>query len=205
MPSTSMNSSQASRKQPTPPSSPPQHPACLTPCVELRAFGIKVTPEKAREIFAVLDVDRSGVLSKADFLNTLKSAVKEAGDRFKKKRSTMVRKVAEVQPEVAMPFHHFQSMFRSRLKAFMMQDRTIMRDLWRKYDVHDRGILDLNQLGDLIRDCGIHVPASDAADNEDSNSGRPSERWSVEQFMASLSGGKKTMFYQDFVANILVK
>ena len=147
-------------------------------------------------MFKVLDIDRSGVLNKEEFVRTLKSAVKEAGDQFKNKRAALVRKVAEVQPKLKMPFAHLRTMFRERLKAFMMQDRTVLRDLWRKYDVDNLGVLNVSQLADLIRDCDIHVPDPDQ-DSSDS------EAWSIEEFMSILSGGRKTMFYQDFVANIL--
>ena len=39
-------------------------------------------------MFKVLDIDRSGVLNKEEFVRTLKSAVKEAGDQFKNRMRT---------------------------------------------------------------------------------------------------------------------
>lgn len=89
-------------------------------------------------------------------------------------------------PPATMPMNQLRSMFSEKMKAIMMQDRALLRNIFAKFDTEKLGVLSTAQFHGLMSSIGIDVTLPEC-----------------KNFMLGFTGGKAYMSFADFFQNLL--
>jgi len=115
--------------------------------------------------------------------STIKAAT-VATEQQRKLNKPRARKKREKQP--SMPINQLRSMFTEKMKAIMMQDRSLLRNIFAKFDTEKLGVLSVAQFHSLMKSVGIAISIPEC-----------------KNFMLGFTGGKAYMAFADFFQNLL--